>query len=240
MEDLNNWRGIDLLDISSKIISSIISESLSLQFLTLNPEDQCAIPGKGCTDGIFSVKMAVQTLHEFDQDFFLLFMDLVKVHDTINRELLFILLDYSGVPPLLVNVVKKLCSNVNIFLNIEGLSKEFSSTYGVKKDDNLVPILFIVLLHFVIKTLEPLWNFESPNFWWFPNTKQGNVRGQLMNRNLNKEGETFTFNLSSCVDDTFYLLSSRENVRAACILIRKYFRRFGLTIYVDSELKKKK
>ena len=67
-------------------------------------------------DGIFNVKLAVQTLHEFDTDVFLIFIDLVKACDSINRELLFIMLDKAGLPSSLTSTIKKLCRDVKIFI----------------------------------------------------------------------------------------------------------------------------
>lgn len=240
ISDLNNWRGVALLDIASNVISSIIAGRLSSHFTSLNSEDQCAIPGKGFSDGIFSVKLAVQILHEFDQDIFLLFVDLIKAHNATNRDSLFILLDCARLPSSLIMVIKKLYHNVQIFLNIEGVPKEFSSTCRVIQGNNLAPILFVIFLHFVTKILKPLWNFDTPDFRWFPNSRNNNFRRQLLHCNSKNKGTLFTFTLSSYINDIFYLLLSREDVRNACILIRSHFRRFGLTIHIGSEVKEKK
>jgi hypothetical protein len=43
---------------------------------------------KGCADATFTIKTALQTLREHDQEAYVIFVDLVKVYDTVNRELL--------------------------------------------------------------------------------------------------------------------------------------------------------
>jgi hypothetical protein len=45
-------------------------------------------PDKGCADATFTLKTALQTLREHDQESWVLFVDLVKAYDTVNREML--------------------------------------------------------------------------------------------------------------------------------------------------------
>jgi hypothetical protein len=44
--------------------------------------------GQGCADATFTLKTALQTLREHDQESWVLFVDLVKAYDTVNREML--------------------------------------------------------------------------------------------------------------------------------------------------------
>jgi hypothetical protein len=40
--------------------------------------------GQGCADATFTLKTALQTLREHDQESWVLFVDLVKAYDTVN------------------------------------------------------------------------------------------------------------------------------------------------------------
>jgi hypothetical protein len=51
-------------------------------------EQAGSTPGKGCADATFTLKTALQTLREHDQESWVLFVDLVKAYDTVNREML--------------------------------------------------------------------------------------------------------------------------------------------------------
>ena len=89
LSDPNKWRGIALGDIAAKCISSIIATRLTKYLTTFGIDEQCgSLFGKGCADATFSLKLALQALHEHNQESFTLFVDLVKAYDTFNRELL--------------------------------------------------------------------------------------------------------------------------------------------------------
>jgi hypothetical protein len=61
-EEPNNWRGICLAEIPTKIQSSIISMRLlgHLGKIGIRIKTQCGcVPGKGCADALFSMKSAL-------------------------------------------------------------------------------------------------------------------------------------------------------------------------------------
>jgi hypothetical protein len=49
-----------------------------------------------CADATFTLKTALQTLREHDQESWVLFVDLVKAYDTVNREMLWKILTILG------------------------------------------------------------------------------------------------------------------------------------------------
>jgi hypothetical protein len=79
-------------------------------------EQAGSTPGKGCADATFTLKTALQTLHEHNQESWVLFVDLVKVYDTVNREMLWKILRILGVPDNLIEVLQKLYTDVTINL----------------------------------------------------------------------------------------------------------------------------
>ena len=74
--------------------------------------------GKGCANATFTVKTALQTLREQGIDSHALFIDLVEVYDSVNRELLWKLLSIFGVPTNLITVLKTLHTNVTYHMRI--------------------------------------------------------------------------------------------------------------------------
>jgi hypothetical protein len=228
----NKWRGIALLDICSKAVSSIAATRLANHLKSFGVEEQAgSTPGKGCADATFTLKMALQTLHEHDQESWVLFVDLVKAYDTVNREMLWKILKILGVPDNLIMVLKKLYTDVTINLNVGEILEQFLSTSGVKQGDNLAPILFIFVIHAVSNSLDKKWVFKTPEFRWQPDTLAGNPRGQLIGTKYENIGTIFSFFKSYYVDDTAFILLSRGELIAASKLIVSHFRRFGLTIH---------
>jgi hypothetical protein len=60
--------------------------------------------------------MALQTLREHGQESWVLFVDLVKAYDTVNREILWKIFKILVVPDNLIEVLKKLHTDVAINL----------------------------------------------------------------------------------------------------------------------------
>jgi hypothetical protein len=151
--------------------------------------------------------------------------------------MLWMILKSLGVPDSLIDVLKKLYKDVTINLRVGEKLEEFLSTCGVKQGDNLAPILFIFVMHAVSNTLDKKWDFETPDFRWQPDTLDGKPRGQLCGTRHTTEGTRFSFFKSYYVDDTAFILLSREELVAASKLIVSHFRRFGLTIHTGVKSK---
>ena len=61
LKNPNSWRGIMLLDISGKLVASIISERLQVLLHQHGMECQNRFsPMRGCPDALFSLKIALQ------------------------------------------------------------------------------------------------------------------------------------------------------------------------------------
>ena len=94
-----NYRGICLLDVASKVVSLIIAERCqSVLKLHGIDEQNGFLHKKGCLDASFSLKLALQTRKEFGLDSWVVFVNLVKAFDTINRDMLMTILARFGLP----------------------------------------------------------------------------------------------------------------------------------------------
>ena len=236
LSDPNKWRGIALLDIGSKLISSVSAERLMLHLNEFGIDEQCgSLIHKGCTDANFGMKQMAQLLHEHQYEVHLIFVDLVKAYDTINRELLWKIMARYGVPNSLISVIQKLYRDVKIDLRIGKEKTTFGSTCGVKQGDNLAPILFIMFMNCVAESLDELWDFEQPNLQYVPDDEDGRPQGQLTKMPVKtKKGERFNFFKSYYVDDAAFILLNREDAIRATKLIVSHFKRFGLTVHTGS------
>ena len=79
LADPNKWRGIALGDIAAKCVSSIIATRLTKYLSEFGIDEQCgSLFNKGCADATFTLKMALQTLQEHNQDAHILFVDLIR------------------------------------------------------------------------------------------------------------------------------------------------------------------
>lgn len=135
-----------LLDISGKIVASILSERLQGLLMRHGIECQNGFSRlRGCPDALFSLKMALQKRREHKRDTWVLFVDLIKAFDTVNRGALVQILQKMGVPQHFAGLVAQLHTNTSVRFKIgpNGDDIEFSVSIGVKQGDTMAPILFL-------------------------------------------------------------------------------------------------
>ena len=113
-----------LLETSYKIVTIIIHDRLRPIAESFDQEAQCGFrPGRGCTDVIFTVKMAMKKKREHGQESWILFIDLVKAFDRVSRELLWLILEKFGVPKKLISLLKWLHANVQVEFVVNDVTK---------------------------------------------------------------------------------------------------------------------
>jgi hypothetical protein len=97
LSDPNKWRGVMLMDVSSKVFSSIMN-TRAFQLLELHGTQFQfgGTPEIGCRDRLFTLKTLLNTIRNHDLPSFVGFVDLVKAYDTANHELLLGLLGNCG------------------------------------------------------------------------------------------------------------------------------------------------
>ena len=78
LSDPGNHRGIMLLEVAYKIIAILLLARIQPIEEGLDHETQCGFhPGRGCTDAVFTVKMALKKRQEHGLETWVLFLDLV-------------------------------------------------------------------------------------------------------------------------------------------------------------------
>ena len=154
----NNYRGIMLLDISMKIVSSIITDRILNYMKEIGMDEQTGFSKeKGCQNGYAALSSILRRRAEHNQSTWILFIDLVKAFDTVNRSHLMVVLKKLGLPKELVDVVAMMHEDVKVKFAIEDVEAIFDSTVGVKQGDNLAPVLFVMYMQVVMETLKEKW-----------------------------------------------------------------------------------
>ncbi|XP_076041883.1 uncharacterized protein LOC143025762 [Oratosquilla oratoria] len=73
------------------------------------PESQCGFrKHRSTTDMVFCLRQLQEKAREQKKDLFIAFIDLTKAFDTVNRPLLWLLLEKMGVPSNFLSVLKGL------------------------------------------------------------------------------------------------------------------------------------
>ena len=236
LKDPNRWRSITLLDVASKIMSTILTHRLNKMLKTEGSETQNGFtPGRGTTDGLFTAKMMLQKLREHGKDVWAFFLDLVKAFDTVPRDALMQVLKKFGIPDEMVAVIKRLYTDCIIKLEVEtGKGPEdrsIGSTAGVKQGDNLAPVLFKIFIQAVMEGLDKAFEdagLERPKIIF--HTKEDHV---IHGRDINTKHKTACFELAEGLyaDDALFIFLSRCSMEIAAKIIDRHFKKFGLLIH---------
>ena len=151
--ECNNWRGITLLPITSKIFSKIIHTRLAETLDEFIRQEQAGFrPGHSCSDHIFTLRQILEQSKEWNVPLYANLVDFEKAFDSIHRDSLWKILRHYGIPSKLVNVIKMLYSDFKcqVICNT-ALTDDFSVTTGVKQGCILSPFLFILGMDWVLK-----------------------------------------------------------------------------------------
>ncbi len=108
LADPNKWRGVMLMDVYSKIFSSVMNDC-TFHLLELHGTrfQFGGTPEIGCQDGLFTLKALLDVQRNHNLGFYIEFVDLVKAYDTANHKLLFHLLEKYAPPPHLLLQLKR-------------------------------------------------------------------------------------------------------------------------------------
>ena len=82
---------------------------------------------RGCSDATATLKMTLQNLRAANQDTFVLFVDIVKAFDSVNRDMLWKILEKYGIPEKTIQTIKKMYTDINIKISIEDAEFIFNS-----------------------------------------------------------------------------------------------------------------
>ena len=214
-----------LLEVAYKIIAILLLARLQPIEESLDHESQCGFrPGRGCTDAVFTVKLALKKRRGHGLESWVFFLDLVKAFDRVPRELLWQILIKFGVPPKLISLLRSLHANINVKFSVDEVTHIINCIIGVKQGDILGPILFTFFVAAILITWRivydgPLCLFRTkPDF-------------TLTGRSHRARGDEFSLIDSEYADDTAIIFDSRQSLVAGIPCIITHFARFGMEVH---------
>ena len=205
----DNWRGITLLSIPSKVLCRIILKRIDEEIDRNLREEQAGFrANRGCIDQIFSLRNIIEQCTEHNAELFINFVDFKKAFDSIHRESMWRILASYGVPKKLIDIISLFYNNFQcaVALDNNKITDWFSITSGVRQGDILSPILFLITIDWVMRQ-----------------TVEGTRRG--INWGLYKVLEDLDF-----ADDLGLLSSEHKNLRKKTEKLVEIAKQVGLRI----------
>lgn len=99
LSNCDNWRGITLLSVPSKIFTRVILNRTRDAMETILRKSQYGFrPNKSCTDLINTLRIIMEQSSEWNNPLYLIFVDFVKAFDLLNREFIWRRLSKIGIP----------------------------------------------------------------------------------------------------------------------------------------------
>jgi hypothetical protein len=165
-----------------------------------------------------------------------LFVDLVKAFDTIDRELLFEILAKFGIPQSMIYVIRRLYDDTEIKISVGTEKGSIENTMGVKQGDAMAAVLFILVMQAMAETLTPLWdsaNIATPQFRFHKETKS--FYGKMKGQNYKTKGTMFELFLSLYVDDGSFMFKSKADMQKGASILFHHMKRFGLLMHIGRD-----
>ena len=151
VSDLNNYRGIALINTISKIYLKIVNDRLT-QFVEeksiLSPYQAGFRAGEECMNQIATLLEVVKRREFRGLKTLMCFIDFEKAYDNVSHELLFSKLEKYSVPGYLINTLKDIYGNTKMRIRIGGdTSSGYSYRKGVRQGCPCSPMLFNLFIN---------------------------------------------------------------------------------------------
>ncbi|XP_013401097.1 uncharacterized protein LOC106166982 [Lingula anatina] len=99
LHECDNWRGITLLSIPSKIFCRVLLKRIDRAIDSRLREEQAGFQkGRGCIDQIYALRNIIEQCLEWNTPLYINFVDFKKAFDSVHRETLWKILLSYGVP----------------------------------------------------------------------------------------------------------------------------------------------
>ncbi|XP_073668649.1 uncharacterized protein [Paramisgurnus dabryanus] len=148
----NNWRGIMLLSVPSKVLTRIILDRLKDAVEEkLRPEQAGFRKEKSCTDQIATLRIIIEQSLEWQSPLYLNFIDFRQAFDSVDRETIWQLLNHYGIPQSFITLIQQLYEGATCQIIHNGkLTEEFEVRTGVRQGCMLSPMIFLLVVDWVM------------------------------------------------------------------------------------------
>lgn len=150
-----NYRGITLLNVVYKILSTLVQRRLADATRDIIGNYQLGFrQGKSTIDAIHTVKQIMEKAYEYKIETEMLFIDFEGAFDSIKREELMKALKELGINPKLIRLIEMTMRRTTVSVKtLKGETEEFEINRGVRQGDSLSALLFNIALEYVLRNI---------------------------------------------------------------------------------------
>jgi len=150
-DDPNNYRGISLTSVFSKVFLHLVHRRLQrwVDYNDIIVQEQAGFrKGFSTIDNIFVIHGIIEKYLAKHKKVYMAFVDFRKAFDSVNRRALWAVLEKYGIVGKISNVLKSMYDSVVCSVRCEnGVSEFFKCLNGVKQGCKCSPILFLIMVN---------------------------------------------------------------------------------------------
>ena len=149
----DNYRGISLTQVASKVYNRLLLNRIRPVIdKVLSPNQNGFRPERSTATHILALRRLVEEVNNHKKEAVIVFIDFKKAFDSIDRNIMFQILEAYGIPREIINSIKIMYTNTSAtVITPEGLTDFFPINTGVLQGDPLAPFLFIICLDFALR-----------------------------------------------------------------------------------------
>ena len=147
-ELLSNWRPISLLNTDYKILASVLANRLKSVLSSCISSDQNAyLKGRFISNNIRLIDDVISHMHKHKKSGAILFLDLEKAFDKVNRDFLYRVLEKFNFGSQFINYIKTLYNNAqSCIMNNNWQSIYFPLKRGLRQGCPVSALLFLLVI----------------------------------------------------------------------------------------------
>ena len=156
--DPNNYRGISLTSNLSKVFIHILKSRLQ-SWADANDiigEEQAGFrKGYSTIDNVFVLHCVAKRYLVKHKKLFVAFVDFSKAFDTVNRQILWSILEQMGITRKMIDMLKSIYASVKCCVKCDGMTSDsFQCLNGLKQGCKLSPLMFSLLMTSLVKEIK--------------------------------------------------------------------------------------
>ncbi len=149
--DVTQFRGIGLLEVLWKLISTIIHKRI-VGNVIFHDGIHGFRSGRGTGTAILETKLLMQEAACTDRKLYQIFLDLTKAYDTLDRERTLEILEQYGVGPCIIRLLRKFWQHQKLVPRQSGFFGDaFIAERGVTQGDIVSPTIFNIVVDAVLR-----------------------------------------------------------------------------------------
>ncbi|MCP4491873.1 MAG: reverse transcriptase family protein [Gammaproteobacteria bacterium] len=148
-----NYRGISLSPAAAKIYNKLLLNRITPCIEPILRRNQNGFrKGRSTLPQILAIRRILEECRIGNKTAAMVFVDFSKAFDSINRDAMFHILHLYGIPPPIIQAIKVMYTNSSSRVRTsDGLTEAFLTLIGVLQGDTLAPLLFIIVLDYVLR-----------------------------------------------------------------------------------------